>query len=124
LVLRSLLPRLTGGSAQSTLLEVVAATGDDRDREWIWRVALDRAVAPLARATGLEQVGRLRRPSELGALFREDPPQLVRYALLEQLRRHPSPEAGTMLRALLRAESPGVMRDAIRAALEARIGRP
>lgn len=119
-VLRALLPRLAGGSAQSTLLEVIARHGDAGDREWIWRVASDESVAPLARVTGLQQVANARQPAELGALFSQTRVRLVCYAVLEQLRDHADPTAGVILRGLWNSQPPGVMRDAIVAALESR----
>ena len=122
-VLRALLPRLAGGSAQSTLLELVTLKGNSGDREWVWSVVLDEAVSPLTRLTGLQQVGGGRRASELGALFERANARLVRYGVVEVLRDHSDPNATATLRRLRNGVAAGAMRDAIEAAITVRLGR-
>lgn len=114
---RALYPFLHGGSAHSTLFEVLIRAGDDADREWVWSMVLREDVPAVARLTGLQLLGSRHPPAELDSLLRRPGTRLVRYGILQLLGGHPDAEAHAVLQRFIRDTPDPLLRDAAKAAM-------
>jgi hypothetical protein len=123
--LRELFDQLpTTGTMQITLIEIVAGAGGATNAEWIRGIATRESLPARTRVAALQQLGQQNRVTDLEALFATTEVQLVRFAILEQLRSRSGPDASAALRRIREALPDGVLRDAAVAAFEAQAPPP